>query len=872
MRPHWTFEPADADQYLGGARYILAAVVLIAIVVLPFVVVRAFQVDALLRITRLEVTDNQTWLISQLEVDFLKFANAVANVRSNSPKPVSEVALLESWPEVLKRFDIFYSRLGTIASNIGTWSDSSGDWSKSQRLLDQLVLHRNQLAAILDGAADPDTRINLDALSAAVTAASRDVRELTVTTLSILTDQSNEQRLEYMRQFRAVLIETLSMVMVMTLTSVAAWLLYRQLGARAAAEHRMSENLRRIFDAKPDAILVTDRNHKILWMNLPSAGLFGVTWEEAKGQDALNLFFPGVQRKARRGETHPLTDNARAESSFTFRDIVHTSGGGTLAVEVTRIRLMTESGDETTALFVRDITETQRALRALRRERGLAEAEAARYQRFLAVMSHEIRSPLHAILASLDLARERPGASALADLHEIAMDAAQVALEEADAVLEIGRAEHEMRATEPVAFSPSHVVRDLVEMAGPAARSAGTELSVEIGPGAESRIIGLRACFWHAVSNLLSNATKFTKGGSVRLKLIRTERDLRVEVIDNGPGIAPELQTLVFRDHYTRDPEPGGRGKGAGLGLGVFVAAVEAMSGKYGLQSQLGQGSTFWFTFPAPPEGRPAPAPNRENVPAAPPVPVDLRVLVVDDSHVNRTLIEQMFMTLGLRADLAGSGAEAVALTQASAYDLILMDLSMPDMDGFAAAALIRQSGSSQGAAIVALTANALARQEVEKPGSAFDDILLKPLRLDGLRNMLAFGLHRPPAPGEGLPPVVDQDIARDLLAMLPPSAIKPLLTTMLDEAHHLARDLDRGTSDEPLSCRFHRIAGEAGMLGAGRLRALALEGEMRCKDTAEVPKSPFRATWKQTIADTSRDWMALLAPGTGQAAAMIER
>jgi PAS domain S-box-containing protein len=659
------------------------------------------------------------------------------------------------------------------------------------------------------------------------------------------------------------------MVVAMAAVTLLALALYRQVGIRAAAERRLSENLYRVFDAKPDAILITDVSRQILWKNIATAKLMG---ENGKPDlCSLDWHFPGLQRMARNGGTHPLDRGKQSDEFSTFRDIVRRADGETVAVEVTQIPLMAESGENTTALFIRDISESQRAMRALRRERRLAEAEARRYQRFLAVMSHEIRSPLHAIMAALDLARQRPEASALADLLDIAIDAARIAVREADAVLEIGRAEHEMQATEQGVFSPSEILGDLVEMNGPTAHYASTKLAVEIGPDAEGAIVGLRACFWHAVANLLGNAVKFTRDGTITLRLSRTDGELRVEVEDTGPGIPPELQKVIFHDHYTRDPVTGGSGKGAGLGLGVFVEAVRAMSGQYGVECIMGKGSTFWFTFPAPSAGQPQSAEAPEP-PNAVELPVDLSVLVVDDSHVNRTLIQKMFATLHLEANLAASGIDAVKLAQAFRYDLILMDLSMPDMDGYAAAAEIRQAGASQKATIVALTANVLARKEVDKTGSDFDGFLLKPLRLEELRSWLAESLHHPSVSQKDMVPVIDRGIARDLLDMLPQSAIEPLLEALFDETQDIAGELDLGISDTDLSVKFHKVAGSAGMLGAWRLRALALDGELTCRDKGKVPTPAFRAAWMRAIADTSRVWAALLETKSNATAATPER
>lgn len=854
--------------YLRRARYLLAAVMVCVFLLVPYVIVRAFQVDAHLNATRLEVSDNETWVVAQLEVDYLKLALAVHEIDVFRPNPVSMAS--ELLPTINTRFDIFYSRLETVANKIRTWSTGPGTWDKSLRILDRLMDDRDQIAAILDGANTPAGSLRLPELDALIASTAVHVRDLSTSTLSNLSVRSADRRQHYLSELRGLLVQTISMLLVVALTSLAAFVLYRQIAARAAAEHRLSENLFRVFDAKPDAILLTGSDDRIIGLNRAAADLFGLTEDAAEGLHALDCFFPGVRRRSRSGRPHPLTDPNTARQSLAFRDIVRGTGGRTVAAEITRIPLMSKSGTDTIALFIRDISQTQQALRALRRERHLAETEAVRYQRFLAVMSHEIRSPLHAIIASLDLARQRPEAAALADLHTIAMDAAQVALEEADEVLAIGRAQHEMRTADPVVFSPAEMVRDLIEMNGPAAHSAGTVLAVEIGPGAEGAVLGLRACFWHAVSNLIGNAVKFTRNGTVRVCIRRQGETLHVEVADDGPGIAPEMQARIFADHYTHEPVPGRRGKGAGLGLGLFVAAVEAMSGDYGLDSTPGQGSTFWFAFPAPPATRPAatPAPAPSDLA---PLPLHLAVLVVDDAQVNRTLIRQMFLALGLSVDLAGSGPEAIAAARTKAYDLILMDLSMPQMDGFAAAAAIRQAGASQAARIIALTANILARAEVDKPGSAFDGLWLKPLRLDELRRALSADLPQPRT-ATSAEPLVDPGIARDLLDMLPVEAIRPLLSTLFDETADLARDLAAGGAEASLSKRFHRIAGSAGMLGANRLRALALAGEVDCKTGRTSPSPAFCAAWQATLDQTSRDWDQRLAERTEAATEAIER
>jgi len=856
--PSRSFDPVGAGPYLKYTRNLLCGVMLMVMVILPVLLYRALQLEDFMATTRLEVAENETWVIAQLEVDYLKFALAVETARS-SADDLGTVAL-QDIPDVLKQFDILYSRISTAATKLRIWSDTSDVWDECLDKLDIIILHRDQLAEIIDSFAASESEIGMTTLDGAIASIGSEVRELSLSTLQLLSAQKAENRLSYVYRYRALLLQSAVMVVVMLLISMATLLALRQISNKAAAERRLTENLNRVFEARPHAIILTDANLRILRMNTAAALLLGVHETQMRDVKFLDKFFPGIQRLARLGRSHPLNDNTRSENDLVYRDILRRVGGCTRAVEVARIRLVTDGDGDNQALFIRDISETQHALRALRRERGSARSEAKRYKRFLAVMSHEIRTPLHAIIAALDLAALRPKSPELADLHATALEAAQVALQQADAVLEIGRAEYQMTGAEPTQFSPADIVYSLVQMAAPIANSQGTKISVEIAQEAEASVFGLRPCFWHAVSNLLSNAVKFTQNGKVRVSLERNEEWLKVEVADQGPGIAAELQTVIFRDHYSAGAIGIGRGKGAGLGLGVFVAAVEAMSGQYGLKSAIGEGSTFWFTLPATSAGRALPTALKKPAQSQPFMPPNMQVLVVDDSDVNLELMQQMLSVLGLRPDVASSGVDAVARAFVCAYDLILLDLSMPDMDGYAVAAAIRKSGSSRHAIIIALTANVLAREEIGKPDSDFDDLWLKPLRLDDLRQALVTCVGSARAVSCILVPFVDQPAAQDLLRVLPATKVRQFLAAVFDEAEKLARDLKRGADKEDLANSFHRVAGSAGMLAMGRLQELALQGEAACKELEQALGPVFLAKWTQAVSDTSNDWSKLLA------------
>jgi CheY-like chemotaxis protein len=229
--------------------------------------------------------------------------------------------------------------------------------------------------------------------------------------------------------------------------------------------------------------------------------------------------------------------------------------------------------------------------------------------------------------------------------------------------------------------------------------------------------------------NLIGNAIKFTKAGHVRLEARWEAGQLAFAVHDTGPGIAKADADLLFRRFSQVDASSTRKFGGTGLGLAICKGLVEAMGGTIGVETEVGQGSCFWFSIPAIPAGEIAPTSITEVFTTRPPrgarIPPGLRVLLAEDNQVNRTLVRTVLASLDVELTEARDGLEAVDAAQSTPFDIILMDLRMPRLDGMAATRRIRtELGPNVCAPIIAFSADAAAQMAA----GLFDALVAKPL------------------------------------------------------------------------------------------------------------------------------------------------
>ncbi|HWQ86243.1 PAS domain-containing protein [Brevundimonas sp.] len=353
---------------------------------------------------------------------------------------------------------------------------------------------------------------------------------------------------------------------------------------------------------------------------------------------------------------------------------------------------------------VRDVTDTKRLEEALIEARDRAEAGAQAKSEFLANMSHELRTPLTSVIGFsglLEASANLPPAERMwANRIATASDALLGVIND---ILDYSKLEADAVDLDPQPFDPRAMAEGAAAIVESQCLARGLTLTVDVAAGLPAALMGDEGRLRQVTLNFLSNAVKFTSTGDIRLTVAEDSGQLRVAVSDSGIGIAPEKISQLF-DRFTQaDASTTRVYGGTGLGLAISHRLIEMMGGEIGADSTPGEGSTFWFRIPM----RSATTTEMQADPTEMADPAGLRVLLADDASANRELVAAIMGGLGVDLDTVCNGAEAVEAARSGDYDLILMDVHMPVMDGLAATRAIRGMGGAVARTpIVALTAN----------------------------------------------------------------------------------------------------------------------------------------------------------------------
>lgn len=317
---------------------------------------------------------------------------------------------------------------------------------------------------------------------------------------------------------------------------------------------------------------------------------------------------------------------------------------------------------------------------ALRRARDLACESARMKSAFLANMSHEIRTPMNGVLGMLELLRHTPLSNQQLEFVTTAHHSAEALLQVINDILDFSKIEAGKLQLESLPFDLRQLIEEVAALLAPQAHAKELEFNCFTSPDLPALVLGDPTRLRQILTNLVGNAVKFTERGEVVLEaLSRPLREGLVEVTisvrDTGIGIGPETQARLFQPFIQADDETTRRFGGTGLGLVIARNLVERMGGQIGLESALGRGSKFWFTLPF----------ELVAVPGSTPRTTELagrRVLAVDDNATNRRILECILTNWGATVDLAEDGRQALDRLRAASYDLVILDLQMPGMDG----------------------------------------------------------------------------------------------------------------------------------------------------------------------------------------------
>jgi|GEM_PF-5708580 len=504
------------------------------------------------------------------------------------------------------------------------------------------------------------------------------------------------------------------------------------------------QRLRLIVDSVMDyAIYMLDPDGRVSSWNAGAARISGYTSEEVLGRSA-EIFMTEEDRQAQRLSS--MLSIALATGKYDGKGWAVRKDGERVWVGVSIEPIRSEAGALVGYVQLAHDTSAERdALAALEDAKQKAEQASRAKSDFVANMSHELRTPLTAILGFSELL-------AGADLKEPerhyvgrVSDASQQLLTIVNDVLDFSKIEagHLELAPEPVDL-PAFVYEATALLSGQASLSA-LEIAVDIDDALPSHVLVDPVRLRQILLNLLGNAVKFTpRGGQIRLTAERQSASaIRFAVSDSGIGIPPEVQARLFQRFSQADTTTTRNFGGTGLGLAICAGLARLMGGEIGVESEVGVGSTFWFTIEAPEAVEAAKAAE----PASPTLPDALVVLLVEDNSANRQLFRAVLEPLDIHVIEAVNGAEGLAAARRGGFDLILMDVQMPVMNGIEATRAIRALGGAYThLPILGLTANVLPEQVREYLQAGMSDVLAKPVRAAELLQKIAFWLEGPEA------------------------------------------------------------------------------------------------------------------------------
>ena len=813
---------------------------------LGIIIFLAVSVSRDLRLLNSASSDNVQWALSQTDVEFLEFDAQLNSAIQSPEQPLSDLR---------QEFDIFYSRIATLSrgsvhAQLRDDAEFKASQSAVQRFLDETV-------PFIDSP-DAELRKHLADIQQNTGAIRQEVRKLSNSGLSFFANGADQRRRDISRTLTELAIIVAAMVIVLLAFAYYLSRLNAQNSRRGRETLMTSKRMNTVMATSLDGVIVTDADGLILEFNNAAEMMFGHASKDVFGKTIGDVIVPdhfkdahdaGMERMRTKGEKR-VVGKGRVQLEAKRHD------GEIFPVELAIQTAETDDGDIFIA-FLRDISKRVQDQQELIEARDKALAGEKAKSNFLAVMSHEIRTPLNGLLGNLELLQDTKVTMQQAELIGHMKTSGRLLMSHVTDVLDISRYDAGKLEIRLKPLNLNVFLQDLIDnQSGPAAEQK-TSLTWRWVGGALDWVNADQDVMQAILLNLIGNAVKFTREGSVSLEVEEISKTagkslVEFRITDSGIGISEEAQARIFEDFATGSVSYNRVAGGTGLGLGIAKRFTTALGGEIGAESTLGEGSVFWVRL------------RLENAADAMveagqvQIPEQARaksVLVVEDNEINRQVVREMLRNLGHRVAEAVDGLSGVEMAKSEQFDLILMDISMPVMDGREATRAIRSSsGASANVPIVALTANVMAEERTLFLEDGMDDVLSKPLTKRAL-SALMDSIPRQSEQDEEKLGLIDETQFHETKETLPEALFNKHIAKLFTETQELIAWLPIANPDDrsEIAGRVHKAAGGVAMFGATEMHAALRRLETEVKSEAPLAldrsASELDETWQATKA-----------------------
>lgn len=788
--------------------------------------------------------DNAQWNMSQLEVDFLKLHAA------------STLAQVEGEPqlaEMRKRYDAFYSRVNVIEKSSGTARVHSNPILHHKHELLKAFLGKT--VQHIDGS-DAELLIYLPEFMVLLDEIQDAVRDLAISGIEISSEIAEEKRQEIVNLLGWVAAATPLTILALFAALFRQNMQRAELKKRSIALASANRRFNSTLSASLDAIVVVNENGIITDYNGSAEAVFGHAQADAVGKRMVDLIIPHQYREAHSDKFSNYVSDGKSgivDAGRLELEALH-ADSRIFPIEVSISETIGESGPNFVS-YIRDITQQRKDELELKQARDEALRAFQDKSKFVAVMSHEMRTPLNGITSSLDLLKDGDLNEKQSRYVELAERSSRILLEHINDVLQIERLDSGDREVEIEPFDLNDFAPSLLDSLRPLADQSMVQLR-HVHEGATNLVFGDQRALRQVLTNLIGNAIKYSSSGEVILRTKSSAVDgnqanVKFAVEDSGIGISKNDQEHIFDDFVTLGSPYERTTTGTGLGLGIARRLVNRMGGALTCESDVGKGSTFAFEVALPVASRLTKVTTSKKV-TSDSYRVDaLNILLVEDNLINRELLSAMIEREGHHVALAENGFEGVLRAAEARFDLILMDISMPNMNGIEATQKIRTSNSvSSKSPIYAVTAHAMADEIEEFHKAGMDGSLIKPIQVDKLRELLgrigasqingsaAIKTKKHSAEVQG--DMIDKEQFDEIISVLGHEKAASMLGAFVAEGRDATAKMEPLAASGNLSdlrALAHKWAGSCGTFGATELRSQLHKIERACKenDNGEV-------------------------------------